>query len=280
LHYKESRLELRGEIFMKVTWYGTATILLEQENTRLLFDPFLSRSEKAFKPLIGDLSAAPNILVTHSHLDHIVDIPAISAHGNGKAAIYCTKKPAEILVSKGLADKNINVIKPGDVLTFGSFEVRVLKGKHIDFDKWLLIKTLLSPRNLIYRKNLKYMLKENRICVEAGETVVYDITASSPNRPATRILLLGSCNLDENTEYPKGADLLILPLQGRTDIAQHTLSLIDRLMPKSVLLDHYDDSFPPVSSYVNPTRFVSLMRAKYPDVPVICTQAGQSSYVV
>ena len=260
-----------------MTWYGTATILLEQEDTRLLFDPFLSRNDKAYKPFIGDLSAAENILVTHGHLDHVVDIPTISAHGNGKVAIYCTKKPAEILVSKGLSDNRISVIEPGDVLTIGSFEVRVRKGKHIDFDKWLLIKTLINPRNLVYRKNLKYMLKESRICDEAGETVIYDITALGLNRPATRILLLGSCNLDENTEYPKGADLLILPLQGRTDIARHALSLIDYLKPKRVLLDHFDNSFPPVSSYVNPGRFISLMRAKYPDIQVICPQAGEQA---
>jgi L-ascorbate metabolism protein UlaG (beta-lactamase superfamily) len=113
------------------------------------------------------------------------------------------------------------------------------------------------------------MQKENRICVEAGETVVYDISTANK-----RILLLGSLNLDDNTEYPEGADLLILPFQGRSDISKYAAPFIDRLRPKKVLLDHFDDTFPPISSNVKTGPFISLMRRKHPGIPVICPQAG------
>jgi L-ascorbate metabolism protein UlaG (beta-lactamase superfamily) len=62
---------------MKLKWYGTATILLEQDGTQLLFDPFLSLNINVFMPTLDELSLIDNILVTHGHLDHIVDIPAI-----------------------------------------------------------------------------------------------------------------------------------------------------------------------------------------------------------
>ena len=84
---------------MRLKWYGTATILLEQDGTRLLFDPFLSLNANTFKPPIDELSKVDNILVTHGHLDHIVDIPAILNHGGGQANIYCTAGPRETLVS-------------------------------------------------------------------------------------------------------------------------------------------------------------------------------------
>ena len=254
---------------MKLKWYGTASILLEQDGTQLLFDPFLSLSDKVFKPPMDELSAIDNILVTHGHLDHIVDIPAILKRGDGGASVYCTTGPQKALVSKGVEENRIHIITPGDVLNFGPFEVRVLKGKHIVFNKRLLIKTFLSPRVFIYSNNLKYMLKENQIYAEAGETVIYDIRVSNK-----RIFLMGSLNLDDHTEYPKGADLLILPFQGRSDVCKYALPFIDRLQPKKVLLDHFDNTFPPISSSVKTERFLSLMRQKHPDIPVICPRAS------
>ena len=254
---------------MKLKWYGTATILLEQNGTQLLFDPFLPLSKKVFVPHINELSAMENIFVTHGHLDHIVDIPAIAKHGKGKTLVYCTEKPCEVLMSKGLEEKHIQKIAPGDDLIIGPFKLRVLKGKHITFDKGLVIRTFLSPRVLLNWGNFRYMLKENKKCVEAGETVVYDI-----NTEDKHILLLGSLNLDDNTEYPTGADLLIMPLQGRSDVNKYAMQFIDRLQPKKVLLDHFDNTFPPISSTVNTSLFVSLMRQKYPGIPVICPQAS------
>jgi L-ascorbate metabolism protein UlaG (beta-lactamase superfamily) len=254
---------------LKIKWYGTAALLFEQDGTKLLFDPFLSLNDKCFKPPVDELSAVENILVTHGHLDHIADIPAILRQGAGTATVYCTAKPREVLVSKGVDETRVQKIKPGNKLIFGPFEVRVLKGKHIVFNWGLVIKTFLRALILANRNNLGYILKENRICVEAGETVVYDIVVDSK-----RVLLLGSLNLDDDTEYPAGADLLILPFQGRSGIGKYAMPFIDRLRPKKVLLDHFDNTFPPISSNVKTGPFISLMRRKHPGIPVICPQAG------
>jgi L-ascorbate metabolism protein UlaG (beta-lactamase superfamily) len=251
---------------MKLKWYGTATILLEKDGTQLLFDPFFSLNSTAFKPL-DDLAAVKNILVTHGHLDHIIGIPIITKHGGNEATVYCTATPHKVLTSKGV--ERIQKITPGDVLNIGAFEVRVLKGKHIAFNKGLILKTIFNPRVLAYRNNLVFLGKENKVCVEAGETVVYDIYSAQK-----RVLLLGSLNLDEHTEYPEGVDLLILPFQGRSDISRYAIPFIDRLRPKKILLDHFDDTFPPISSAVDTGLFVKLMADKHPNIPVMCTQAG------
>ena len=247
----------------KLKWYGTAAILLEQDGTKLLFDPFFFLRGQSFKPPV-ELSAIENILVTHGHLDHIADIPAILKQAAGTATVYCTAKPRETLISKGVDETRIQQITPGGHLSFGPFEVRVLKGKHIVFDMGLVIKTFFKACVSANWNNLGYLLRENRICAEAGETVVYDISAADK-----RILLLGSLNLDDDTEYPAGADLLILPFQGRSDISKYAMPFIDRLQPKKVLLDHFDDTFPPISSNVKTGLFLSLMRQKHPNIPII-----------
>ena len=254
---------------MKIKWYGTATILLEQGGTQLLFDPFLSLNAKLFKPPMSELSVIDNILVTHGHLDHIADIPDIWKQGGGNTKVYCTATPKETLILKGVEASSIYKIAPGDVLSFGPFEVRVLKGKHVVYNKGLLIKTIVNPRIFSNLSNFRYLRKENKKCAEAGETVIYDVKVSNK-----RILLMGSLNLDDDTEYPKGADLMILPFQGRTGIEKYAMTFVDRLQPKKVLLDHFDDTFPPVSSPVKTGPFISQMHQKYPDIKITCPKAS------
>jgi len=254
---------------MKLKWFGTATILIEYDGSRLLFDPFLPLSDKVYKPSISDFNGIENILVSHGHVDHIAGIPDIVMQNAGLSTVFCTAAPREVLISKGVGEQRVQVIKPGDILNFGVFEVRVLKGKHIVFNKMLVLKKLFNPRILTHWNNTKYLIKENKVCAEAGETVVYDIKVSNK-----RILLLGSLNLDKETDYPENADFLILPYQGRDHIAKYAVSFIERLKPKKVLLDHYNDSFPPISSTVDTEPFVSLMRSVFPGIPVICPVAG------
>ena len=256
---------------MRLKWYGTATILLEEDRTQLLFDPFLPLNNKVFQPSITELAAAGNIFITHGHFDHIAHVPSIVQQGSGKAMVYCTGKPREGLMAKGIAETQIRKISPGDVLNLEPFKVQVLKGKHIIFDRALLFKTILSPRVLANWGNFVSMLKQNKDYGEFGETVVYYIETRDK-----RLLLMGSLNLDENTDYPKGTDLLIMPLQGRSDISVYAMDFIDRLQPKKVLLDHFDNSFPPISSAVNTGHFVSLMQQKHPGIPVICPQPSAS----
>jgi L-ascorbate metabolism protein UlaG (beta-lactamase superfamily) len=253
---------------MRLKWYGTATILLEHGETRLLFDPFFPLNDKCLTLPIDELATVSHILVSHGHIDHISTIPSIINHGGCKAFVYCTATPRKTLISKGVSENRIQVIKPFDVLNFGAFEVRVYKSKHIIFNMGIAVKTILNPRILRYRRNLKHILKENKICVEAGETVAFDIKLQDK-----QIFLLGSLNLDGAIEYPVGVDLLVLPFQGRSDICRYAMTFIERLMPKKLLLTHFDDSFPPISSAVNPEPFISLMRQQYPNIPVICSQA-------
>ena len=96
---------------MKVTYYGHATILLETEKAKLLFDPFITPNELA-KGIDIDAIKPDYILLTHGHLDHVVDLFTIQTNSN--ATVICI---AEI---QGWLNKN-DVEKVHEMNIGGSF---------------------------------------------------------------------------------------------------------------------------------------------------------------
>ena len=63
--------------------------------------------------------------------------------------------------------------------------------------------------------------------------------------------MCGSLNLREEQEYPIGSDLLVLPYNGWEDNLPPAVRMIERLKPKKVLLSHWDNTFPPITSYID-----------------------------
>ena len=241
--------------------------LVENRETGELFLVDAGGGGEEIIRVIGDRKPVA-VLATHGHYDHIAAVPEIIA-ANGCAAVYCTAAPRDALIKKGVNGDRLRIIKPGGLIPTGPFTIRVLKGKHIVFDKRLMLKTLFSPRVPARIRELSRIVRDGRGFGEAGETVVYHITINKNN-----ILLLGSLNLDCIEEYPLNADLLVLPFQGRSDISGCAINIVRRLRPKKVLLDHFDDAFPPVSSYVDANGFETYMAREFPDIPVIVPRAG------
>lgn len=247
---------------MTLTWYGTAALLFAEGSAALAFDPFLGIPLGAARPdrtptegpnLFGAVS---DVFVTHGHFDHILQIPAL--FGRGSAVVHATEAPRETLSRFGFPAERLNAVAPGDTVAAGTFTVRAWQGRHCRFDAPLILRTALSPRLI---KNLPHMLRLLRWmrgCPEKGEILFYELSAGG-----RRVQVMGSMGLDPAVSYPTGADALILPFQGRSDLAAFGLALVGRLRPKAVFLDHFDDSFPPMTTPVDTAAFEALLSGPY-----------------
>lgn len=254
---------------MKITWYGTASLLIEHEEDRILIDPFLTFRGAQNRPSLTSYIKEESILITHGHIDHLHSIPKIMA--NCDATVYCSMTPAATLEKKGADEDRIVVIRPGTKLTFGKITVQALQGRHIRFDKKLVRRTLINPRIFRHFFHFMFLLLNHHIYKEAQETLAYRIEAGGKV-----ILVLGSLGLDEQTDYPKYADMLILPYQGAADLVTPALSIIEKLSPRTVLLDHFDDAFPPISAQVDTKPLKKALAERFPDLPVVKPTAGKA----
>lgn len=254
---------------MKITWFGTASLLIENEGDRILLDPFLPLKGAENRPSLLDYKKEDSILITHGHIDHLASVPKILQDSD--ATVYCSGLPAATLEKSGVDSDQIVIIRPGDVLHFGQIKVTALSGQHIHFDSLLIRHTFLNLRILKHFPNFLYLLFKNHTYPEGNETLTFQIDTEDK-----RILVLGSLNLDEGTEYPKYVDMLILPYQGATDLVTPTLSIIKKIEPRTVLLDHFDDAFPPISSRVDTRPLKKALEEHFPELPVVKPTAGKA----
>lgn len=229
---------------MILKWFGTASVELSCGKGRILFDPFVPLHGSPVDTVIGDFDGFPDIFVTHGHFDHIASIPEVIRRNPG-SSVYCTGTPYRSLRKKGVPEKNLRLIEPGQVLEVSGFRISVLRGRHSDLPKvgpGFVFSYLRYPN----RRNIPYLIRENRACPENGETLFYHIESGGKS-----ISLIGSLSLRDDTEYPSGADALVLPYNCYGEIWPRAEEIIERLRPKRILLDHYDETFPPLTQPVD-----------------------------
>ena len=173
------------------------------------------------------------------------------------APIYATATPCETLQRHGVSADRLRTIRPDETVTVGPFSITAFPGRHCTFDKPLIRQTLLSPRLWGHFPRALRLLGYSLAYPERGETLLYEVRADGK-----RIQILGSLGLCPAVSYPTGADALILPYQGRSDLVTYGWPLVERLAPRAVYLDHYDDSFPPLTAAIDTTPFCDLLTAR------------------
>lgn len=225
---------------MKLKWHGTASIELICAEGRILFDPFIPLNGSVVPVKIDDYDGFTDIFITHGHFDHIASLPQIIKR-NPETLIYCTATPYNTLLKKGLSERNLKMIRYDEVLEINGFRIRTFHGKHATLPKASLDRLWYMLKHHS-RGNISYIIRENRVCVENDETVLYQIEADGKT-----VTLMGSMNLRDDVDYPVDSDLLVLPYNGWADNYPPAVRVIEQLQPKKIVLDHYDDTFPPVT---------------------------------
>ena len=212
------------------------------------------------------------IFVTHCHFDHLYTVTELLEAAGGDINVFCTKHCCDTLANFSEDQSNVVQIDTGRSYHFGSIDIDVYKGRHIEF-QWRHILDTMSPiRTLRYARNLPFLYQANRFFKEEGESVAFGITLGEDRK---RILLLGSLALHPDEQYPEGADVLILPYQGNNDLPARAGEVLMRLKPKSVLLSHFDNAFPPMSRNVDLRPLKRMMEKGFPQIRVVKPVPGK-----
>lgn len=124
-------------------WFGTSGWRMDAGGRTVLFDPYLTRFPTGlftgrFDPqtkltvneeLVAEHIGHPEVvLVSHSHWDHLNDVPFIAA--TTQAQIVGTETTYHLLQAFGVDKNRIVVVKGGEVLDFGGYAVEVVSSRH------------------------------------------------------------------------------------------------------------------------------------------------------
>jgi L-ascorbate metabolism protein UlaG (beta-lactamase superfamily) len=239
-----------------VRWLGVAGFAIEAGEDTLLHDPYLSRpgllatlfrryvpDEAVLAPLLASGSPAPElgradlVLIGHSHFDHLADAPWIAEH-NG-ATVVGSSTTVAISRGYGLPEAQVRRADPGDRFTLGVFEVRVIESRHAEifFGRPPIPGSVEDPPDWpIHALGFKL-----------GDARGYLVT----HRPSgLRLFLLSSAGLhrpalEALAAEGVGVDVLLTSVVGGPD--DFVRVLLERLRPRVVVPQHFDDFFVPIS---------------------------------
>ncbi len=123
---------------MSFRWLGVNGIEIHGQVASLAIDPFFTRPP--FRRLWSgrvapDREAILNhihpyryILVTHSHYDHLMDVPIIARETG--AEVYGSENSFNLLLALGLPPANLHPVHVGDQLCLGEYNVEVFPAQH------------------------------------------------------------------------------------------------------------------------------------------------------
>lgn len=118
-------------------WLGVAGLELRAGEQVLALDPFFTRPSlfEMLRPVLPNPSLAAEklpecqfVLVTHSHYDHLMDVPAVLQHTG--AIAYGSVNTCQLLRLFGIPASQVHEIHVGDRLSLGAFKVEVIAGRH------------------------------------------------------------------------------------------------------------------------------------------------------
>jgi L-ascorbate metabolism protein UlaG (beta-lactamase superfamily) len=231
-----------------LTWLGTASYILSDGETNILFDPFVSRPplsdiifHRTLKPNIDliqkvihmhGISKLDAIVVTHAHYDHVLDAPEFAKRTG--ALLIGSKTTCYIGVGGGVPSEKIKEVVPGDVLKIGKFSLDFRKGKH----------TTHFLGMTFWNGNLSKPLPKDADFSDypMGENFIVSIF-----HPKGTILSHATPGLDLSTwKFAKPIDVLVsyvLPVN--SDIKTFIKNVLKPINAKLIIPVHWDDFFQP-----------------------------------
>jgi L-ascorbate metabolism protein UlaG (beta-lactamase superfamily) len=222
-------------------WLGVAGIELTYGGHVLAIDPYVTRIPMVklwlgrVRPNVAlmaqVLPRCDDVLTTHAHFDHLLDVPALAERTGAMA--YGTPNACALLRACGLPAAQTRTLTPGDTLSLGPFQVRVWPGQHT---------TALAYAPGPLRPNLRPPLRARDYRMD--HVLAYEIAVGG-------LRLLNEPAVEDPARLPQADVLLASPFTAPERVGP----LLRHVAPRLVIPIHWDNFFRPLPRQGAPRTF-------------------------
>jgi hypothetical protein len=268
------------------TWYGTAALhLVIDEALGVFFDPWFARPRDA-RPRIAadpgtvDLQPLDIILASHSHFDHIYNLPdlvrrypQVQAYVPAVTVPNCQRLCRGAIFKKytcNLTDSDwarVHTVTTGDRAEVSSrngsirLQATAIRSGHVRFDAYSVLRVISNLRVIwCVRHYSKFLLG-----FPMKEVLGWQLRLESAGE-SKRIVFFGSLcrKYAQALRQYSGCDYAFLPLAGRRNILPYASVVTEALQPRVVIAVHHDDFFPPISYPVDYGNYAEWLNRSLP----------------
>jgi L-ascorbate metabolism protein UlaG (beta-lactamase superfamily) len=273
-------LEYMGAAGWRIT-DGTTVLLIDPYISRILgppppLAPPYARLPGDTRPLYGwDQVAVPDnaavdaripladfVLVTHTHYDHVLDVPHIALKTH--CTVVGTESTENVLRAYGVPEQQLITVRGGEDYQFGSFSVKVIPSLHSPLDHKHYFSSEIAPAGMKAPLTLQQMHPE-------GGTLAYLVRFRGH-----QILAFGGMNYIEREMQGLEPDVVLVgAAASRKESYEYTARLMRALhFPPLVLPTHWDNFFAPYEASQQTSldalqSFLQEVRAASPKTKVI-----------
>lgn len=263
---------------LEITWLGVAGIVLDYGNHRTVQDPYIYHDN--FESVsdrfsIWDLNHIDEVLLTHGHFDHSIDLSTVLEKFDTTAYMNSEVAKRHDLSKHNDAGKIIGLeesVHSFKISDDPDIRLSALRNEHIRFDVPYLGSVFCD------------ILRHNRLFDGDFYKKMFNYPGETPYafhldyEGKFKVLTLGSCALiDENKMRLSSieTDLLFLPVQGHSNILGIAYDIVKDVNPKSVYLYHWDNFYKGVGRTVDVNPLVERLRDELGIDNVIVPKYGE-----